>query len=323
MFVKRTITGVILAIVLIGVILASHFVSAIFVDILILIATAGAVFELHQCFKGMGRKMFIAPSVIVLTLSYPAFYLMQYYLGASEGVKTNIGFIGIFVVLVIGVMATLIEFTFRPSKDVEASEMSEEALKDGCNIKDLFANVFVLLYPTTFMALAWGLSYKYYSVFTILLAIAIPCGCDCFAYWVGSLIKGKKLCPKLSPKKTISGAVGGLFGGMAVSIIFWTVFEYFENTVSVAPSGQVYQHIISHSISGWEWKSALVFLAIGLVGAVAGQIGDLVASRIKRAIGVKDYGKIFPGHGGIMDRLDSITFSLVVMTIAMFCIYGY
>lgn len=322
MFVKRTITGICLALLIVGIIVASHFVSAIFVDILILLFTAGAVWELHQCFKGMGRRMFIAPSIIVLTLSYPTFYLMQYYLAGDAGIKTNIGFLGLFIVLLLGVMAVLIEFTFRPSKDVKDEAISEEALKDGCNIKDLFVNIFVLIYPTLFMALAWGLSYKYYAVFTILMAIALPCGCDCFAYWFGSMIKGKKLCPKISPKKTISGAVGGLVGGMAVAIIFWTVFEYFS-VVDIAPSGQVYKHIISHDIAGWEWKTALIFLAIGLVGAVVGQLGDLAASRIKRAMGVKDYGKIFPGHGGVMDRLDSITFSLVIMTIAMVCVYGY
>ena len=322
MFVKRTITGLCLGILIIGIILASHFVSAIFVDLLILLFTAGAVWELHQCFKSMGRRMFIAPSVIVLTLSYPAFYLMQYFMGGEEGIKTNIGYLGLLIVMLLGVMAVLVEFTFRPSKDVQATDLTEEALKDGCNIKDLFVNIFVLIYPTMFMALAWGLSYKYYAVFTILMAIALPCGCDCFAYWFGSMIKGKKLCPKISPKKTIAGAVGGLVGGMAVAIIFWTVFEYFS-VVDVAPSGQVYQHIISQDVAGWEWKSALVFLAIGCIGAVVGQLGDLAASRIKRAIGVKDYGKIFPGHGGVMDRLDSITFSLLIMTIAMVFVYGY
>ena len=89
-----------------------------------------------------------------------------------------------------------------------------------------------------------------------------------------------------------------------MAIIFWTIFEYFS-VVGVAPSGQAYTPFIPHTVSGWEWKSALIYLAIGLVGAVFGQLGDLAASRIKRAIGVKDYGKIFPGHGGILDRFDS------------------
>ncbi|MBR2057295.1 MAG: phosphatidate cytidylyltransferase [Clostridia bacterium] len=75
--------------------------------------------------------------------------------------------------------------------------------------------------------------------------------------------------------------------------------------------------------STFSVTSPFLNLAIGLVGAVFGQLGDLAASRIKRAIGVKDYGKIFPGHGGIMDRLDSITFSLVIVTVAMLCIFGF
>ena len=316
---KRTLTGLGLAALIIGVILASHYVSAIFVDMLVLVFTAGAVYELHHCFRGAGYKTFVAPSAIVLTLAYPVFYLMQHFMG---GQTSYAGFIGIVSVLLVGAIAVLVEFTFRPAKDNKEVELTEGEIKIACDIKDLFANVFILVYPTLFMALAWGLSYKYYAVFTIMLAVFMPCGCDAFAYWFGSMIKGKKLCPKISPKKTIAGAVGGLVGGMAVAIIFWTIFEYF-GVVSVAPSGQSYTPFISHSINGWEWKSALIYLAIGLVGAVLGQLGDLAASRIKRAIGVKDYGKIFPGHGGIMDRLDSITFDLVVVTIALVAIYGF
>ncbi len=316
---KRTLTGLGLAGLIIGIILASHYVSAIFVDMLILVFTAGAVYELHHCFRGAGYKTFIAPSIIVLALSYPVFYLMQHFVG---GKTSNVGFLGILFVLLAGVIAVLVEFTFRPAKESTQIELTESELAKACDIKDLFANVFILIYPVLFMALAWGLSYKYYSVFTIMLAVFMPCGCDAFAYWFGSMIKGKKLCPKISPKKTIAGAVGGLFGGMAVAIIFWTIFEYFS-VVGVAPNGQAYIPFISHSVDGWEWKSALIYLAIGLVGAVMGQLGDLAASRIKRAIGVKDYGKIFPGHGGIMDRLDSITFDLVVVTIAMVAIYGF
>ena len=70
---KRTLTGLGLAAMIIGVILASHYVSAIFVDMLVLIFTAGAVYELHHCFRSAGYKTFIAPSVIVLTAGYPAF----------------------------------------------------------------------------------------------------------------------------------------------------------------------------------------------------------------------------------------------------------
>ena len=71
-----------------------------------------------------------------------------------------------------------------------------------------------------------------------------------------------------------------------------------------------------------SWKSALIYLAIGLVGAVAGQLGDLAASRIKRALGVKDFGKIFPGHGGVMDRFDSIMAGIIVLLVSFTIIYG-
>ena len=70
------------------------------------------------------------------------------------------------------------------------------------------------------------------------------------------------------------------------------------------------------------WKSVLIYMAIGFVGALAGQLGDLAASRIKRALGVKDFGRIFPGHGGVMDRFDSIMSGITVLTVAFLAIYA-
>ena len=126
------------------------------------------------------------------------------------------------------------------------------------------------------------------------------------------LIGGKKLCPSISPKKTVAGFVGGLFGGMLVAVIMFLLFERFE---LFPESGYV-------PFTDATWKSALIYLAIGLVGALAGQLGDLAASRIKRALGIKDFGKIFPGHGGIMDRFDSIIAGVIVLLVSFSIVYG-
>lgn len=119
-------------------------------------------------------------------------------------------------------------------------------------------------------------------------------GGDTLAYFVGSTVGGPKLCPQISPKKTISGAVGGLLGSVLVTwlagLIFrWCVPDFF----SALPM---------------SWM-----LLAGLAGGVAAQMGDLFASMVKRHCKVKDFGHIFPGHGGMMDRLDSILFVSVVM----------
>jgi len=107
-------------------------------------------------------------------------------------------------------------------------------------------------------------------------------GSDVCAYFTGMAIGRHKLCPKISPKKTIEGAVGGIVGSILVSGIFGFYFanEYFVHC-----------------------------LAIGAIGAVISQCGDLTASVFKRKMGIKDYGNLIPGHGGILDRFDSVLFT--------------
>ncbi|MDD6307924.1 MAG: phosphatidate cytidylyltransferase [Clostridia bacterium] len=109
-------------------------------------------------------------------------------------------------------------------------------------------------------------------------------GSDVFAYTAGRIFGRHKLIPKVSPKKTVEGAVGALVG---TAIAFYIFGLCAKESLGVAPA----------------------FLGImGIAASACGQIGDLVASAIKRQYGIKDYGTIFPGHGGAMDRFDSVLF---------------
>ena len=69
------------------------------------------------------------------------------------------------------------------------------------------------------------------------------------------------------------------------------------------------------------WRSGLLYAAMGIIGAALSEVGDLAASRIKRSIGIKDFGNIFPGHGGVIDRLDSIMFAIVLLAIVLPIVY--
>lgn len=256
---------------------------------------------------------------------------MQRFVGHGA-TNTSAGVQGLLIVLLFCAMLALTIFTFKPAKHTqkEVDDAKEQGIEleldspKACELKDLLANVFILVYPTLFLMSAWIVSYKYSALFAVLFSIFVPIlGSDTFAYWFGSMIGGKKLCPKISPKKTVAGGVGGLVGGMVVSLLFWLVFEMFADKYPAFIEGCGYTSFFAHSVSGWEWKSALVYLAIGLVCGVISELGDLAASRIKRAIGIKDYGKIFPGHGGFMDRIDSVMYCLVVLLVAFSCIYGY
>ncbi|MCM1305737.1 MAG: phosphatidate cytidylyltransferase [Bacteroides sp.] len=342
---KRTLTGITLVIILAAFMLCGYFVSPIFIDMLILIFLAGSVYEMRKCFKETGYDMYVLPSIVMLICAYPAFYLMQRFIGKGAA-SVSAGVQGLLIVLLVSVMLCLSIFTFRPlmkkrgkSSDCKAdapslSDNADETAIDNQsdaagqvlkgNLNDLLANVFIIVYPMLFLSAAWILSYKYSAIFAVLFAIFVPIiGSDTFAYFVGSLIGGKKLCPSISPKKTVAGAVGGLIGGMVVAILFWVVFEYVGSIAPTFAEGCNYVPFISRSDGGWMWKSALIYLAIGLICGAISEIGDLAASSIKRAIGIKDYGKIFPGHGGFMDRIDSVMYCLVVLLIAFTCIYGH
>lgn len=127
----------------------------------------------------------------------------------------------------------------------------------------------------------------------MLLTFVISPFSDTFAYFVGSLCKGPKLCPKLSPKKTWSGAIGGTLGGALGSVAVFFIF--------------------GKALGGnFVWWA---FLLLGLVASIMTIIGDLFESFIKRKLGIKDMGKIMPGHGGVLDRIDGTMFAAVLIYI--------
>lgn len=111
-------------------------------------------------------------------------------------------------------------------------------------------------------------------------------GTDVMAYFSGYLFGKHKLCPVISPKKTIEGSIGGTLG----SIVLCGIFGYF-----------VMPEILIHCI------------IIGIIGGIVSQFGDLTASIFKRKMGIKDYGNLIPGHGGILDRFDSVLFTAPVI----------
>lgn len=118
------------------------------------------------------------------------------------------------------------------------------------------------------------------------LSFLVPVVGDTFAYFVGIRWGRVKLSPVVSPKKTVEGALGGLLGSTVTGVVTYLVVF----TLGFSPPG------------------ILHFVLIGLLGGVVGQLGDLFASLVKRHCNVKDFGTIFPGHGGMMDRLDSVLF---------------
>ncbi len=122
-------------------------------------------------------------------------------------------------------------------------------------------------------------------------ALVLPWVCDSAAYFAGRAIGKHLLAPQISPKKTWEGAIAGFVASVAAGAIF--------------------------SYAAFAGNYLLFCLATAALASTAGQIGDLVESLFKRGAGVKDSGRLFPGHGGLLDRLDSVFFSVTIVYLAL------
>lgn len=143
-----------------------------------------------------------------------------------------------------------------------------------------------------------------------LLVFAVSPLCDTMAYFVGSALRGKKLCPEISPNKTISGAIGGIAGGAigGVAVYFFSNWLYSAGVLA----GTAFT-------VGALWADVIIFIVAGALFAALTELGDLAESVIKRKLGIKDMGKLFPGHGGMMDRIDGLSFVSPVAAL-IFCV---
>ncbi|MCH5267957.1 MAG: phosphatidate cytidylyltransferase [Lachnospiraceae bacterium] len=148
---------------------------------------------------------------------------------------------------------------------------------------------FGLIYVSVMLSYVFQVRFLEGGVLLVWLIYVGAWGSDTCAYCVGKLIGKHKMPSTLSPNKTIEGCVGGIAGAALIGFLF-ALFCYRDNTML-----------------WWE------FAVIGAVSSVISQIGDLAASAIKRNHDIKDYGKLIPGHGGILDRFDSIIFTAPVV----------
>lgn len=155
-------------------------------------------------------------------------------------------------------------------------------LDDRVKLQDIAVTFFGGIYISFFIFHMAFLDNKLF----IWLALLTGWSTDTLAYFSGMLFGKRKLCPKLSPKKTVEGAVGGTIGCVICTIIFIVFFDL----------GNLFRYSI-----------------LALICSIMAQFGDLTASRIKRLANIKDYGYIMPGHGGILDRFDSILFTAPIV----------
>jgi len=279
---KRAVTAIILVGYAFAMLYLGTAVHYGFLDALIMSFAFVGTYEMYHTFRKSEYKNSPWAPLLLCVAIYPLWYFL--------------GYKGILIALSLSICLALAVFTFK-------AEME---------LKDLLATIFSLIYPMALVSLAFALSREFPcgGTFAISFAIFLPVFSDTFAYLVGSTLGKRKLCPSISPKKTVAGAIGGLLGSVLCAVTFFLLFDLY----AVIPVGYV---TFSDSVA----VRAVVFVVLGIVGGVLAEIGDLAASRIKRTINIKDFGNIFPGHGGVLDRLDSIMFTLVMFFTAFTFMY--
>ncbi|MDO5519733.1 MAG: phosphatidate cytidylyltransferase [bacterium] len=159
------------------------------------------------------------------------------------------------------------------------------------NSSHVSMTVFSFIYAPVMLSYLYQLRIMNDGIYMIWLAFIGAWGSDTCAYVVGMLIGKHKLPSELSPKKSIEGCIGGIIGAGLIGFIYATIFK---SHITLA-------------------NPQVAFAIIGAVSSVLSQIGDLAASAIKRNHQIKDYGTLIPGHGGIMDRFDSIIFTAPIV----------
>lgn len=181
-------------------------------------------------------------------------------------------------------LAALVILTFV-TMVTEHGREDELSLLDICTI--LLAGVVIPLALTCLLRLRM----MEHGTAMVLIPLVAAFSSDSLALFAGMALGKHKLAPLVSPKKTVEGSLGGLVGGMIGMVVFRIIF-FLCTEIQL---------------------NILWCVLLGLVGAAMGQLGDLVFSAIKREFGIKDYGKLLPGHGGVLDRFDSVIFAAPVL----------
>lgn len=311
---QRILTGLGLVAGLILIFFSKSITTYVF-DALIVLIAVYAGYEMSQLLKKIGFYNCKVCIVIYPLLSYGLYKFCM--LQKIELILTIV----MQIALVILSSAVITILSMLQKKKTE-NEIKTRKLNNSIEQFSIFKGVqtlFGLLYPGLLIMLLIMVnnlenlpylvkyaSFEYeMSLFLLVTAFALPVLTDTFAMLTGSIFKGRKLCPNISPNKTISGAVGGFVWGTAGALLLFFIFNAIEGYSLIFTTLNI------------TWVKMLI---LGAISAIVCQVGDIFESYLKRKAGVKDSGDILPGHGGILDRFDSHIVNALVIFIFMLVI---
>lgn len=277
---KRTISGAVYVALVAGFFLLRQFVDYRLFSVFIWFFCAVGSFEVARAVKNHTDNFTFILSVVSGILFVPEYALFNYLLTPELGYLAALAFL-----MLVAIITEV--YTLATKRDIKFFGIS----------------VLPVLYPallllTTLIANDVMPTMKGF-IATLLIFVISPLS-DTFAYLVGmtynKICKGnaKRMCPRLSPKKTWAGAIGGIIGGMLGGIIIYFIFLESIKVLEIP---------------------LYVFILLGFGASILTEAGDLFESGIKRKVGIKDMGKIMPGHGGVMDRIDGMSFASVLIAV--------
>ncbi|MEA5002065.1 MAG: phosphatidate cytidylyltransferase [Christensenella sp.] len=279
---------ILVAIPIIIIVALALFVQSWVLAIFAVILACMSQFEVVRAMDGNGKPVVKWVSYLfagLLAVDFAARFVLYYYWGWAVAYDMSRDVVVLFVIMVM--------LTFA------ASMFSEKH-----TAQSISNTILTLVYPQLFFVLFYMLILSvpahgaYFRTLVLLLMVFLPAMfTDTFAYFFGMAFGKRKLCPSISPKKTVAGCVAGLAGGVVAAFLIWLVFSQW-----VYVDGS---HV--------EMAPLVSYIVAGAILAVIAQIGDLSASFLKRAFTIKDFGKLLPGHGGVVDRVDSIMFCIPVV----------
>jgi len=191
-------------------------------------------------------------------------------------------------ILLLAMNTVIIMVLFQPGENVFGDGIATSSIELYVSFPLACANITALFIP--------------HGWYFVVIGLFAPWISDVFAYFTGSLIGKHKIVPHISPKKTLEGCIGGAVGCAGVMVLFfWLFMDKF-----ISPSMGIIAYLT-------------LAATVGFILSIVSQLGDWMASAIKRWAGIKDFGRILPGHGGLLDRFDSAFFTLPVAFALAIC----
>jgi len=294
---KRLITGIVYMLILFGVLLLRHFLQVQFegyyVHLLCFdaLVVAFCIIGTFEMVRAVGDKidkvqkgivLFFAPAVVAAyAISDSIYRAVRESNFSVVNYSPNIAFI-VYMAAVAVLFGLLVLRHEKTSLD------------------SLGYSLLCLMYPSVFLLVLSGCNHmpRYSEIGLVFVFVICPCA-DSLAYVFGKLFGKKfpaKMAPNVSPNKTIVGGIGGVVGGaLGAAAIFFFYYGLLSEELSMSAFNVIF------------------FVALGILTALFTEFGDLVESAIKRRLGIKDMGKLLPGHGGILDRIDSTLYASLIV----------